>query len=208
MQFPQGDSLPHGKTRKKTTHVLFHESVTSSREATVEVLNKRGLSVHLIVDRDGSVTQHAPLDAACWHADALNSISVSIEVVNEYYGSRANEGDLVIAVPWAHLGKYIVPTPEQLEAAYQLAMSLCDKFKIPKAFPVVSKGIFRWSRIPGRDATTPGLHAHHETEHSDGLFPLHYCHARELGYDEEQAYLATLEAAVDTDRRTLLEPNS
>lgn len=39
------------------------------------------ISVHFVIDRDGTVTQLVPLTAVAWHASQVNNISVGIEHV-------------------------------------------------------------------------------------------------------------------------------
>jgi len=191
--------------------VVIHESVTSSRATTVRVLEARGLSVHYIVDRVGSVTQHAPLADQCAHAGGKhNRRSVAVEVVNRYYGSQGDGGEPDIAAVWAHRGWYILPTIQQCEAVWLLLVDVHERIAtIPLTFPGVIKGSFAWGRLPlvQRLRVPPGIMAHHRTGHADGLFPEHYCVLRALDFSSLAAYRLTVEAA-SSGRRSTPIPDS
>lgn len=74
--------------------VIVHHTEEPTLTATKDVLNSRGISVHFVVDRDGSITLMVPLEKRAWHAgisyakildqelDGLNHYSVGIEIVN------------------------------------------------------------------------------------------------------------------------------
>jgi len=204
---PHGEPLQSWSRNDATVdQVVIHESVTSSRANTVRVLEARGLSVHYIVDRVGSVTQHAPLADQCAHAGGKhNRRSVAVEVVNRYYGSQGAEGEPDIAAVWAHRGWYILPTIQQCEAVWLLLVDVHERIAtIPLTFPGVIKGSFTWGRLPllQRLRVPPGIMAHHRTGHADGLFPEHYCVLRALDFSSLAAYRLTVEAASSGRRST------
>ncbi|VVC31143.1 N-acetylmuramoyl-L-alanine amidase domain [Cinara cedri] len=74
--------------------VVVHHTEEPTLTATKDVLNSRGISVHFVVDRDGSITLMVPLEKMAWHTgisyakildqelDGLNLYSVGIEIVN------------------------------------------------------------------------------------------------------------------------------
>lgn len=178
--------------------IVLHESVTSSRASTLAVLKRRGLGVHLIVDRDGTVTQHAPLGEQCAHAGRLNRRSIAVEVVNRYYGRHADDTDRVIDAVWAHRGRYIVPPLVQCEAVWGVVEDLLGSHAtIPSAFPGVTDAGFTWGRLPlmQRVRVPAGILAHHRTDHADGLFLEHYCWQRAHDRSPALAWKRTLEAA-------------
>lgn len=197
-------SWPRGKT--VIDEIVLHESVTSSRAKTVEVLKRRSLSVHIIVDRDGSVTHHAPLADQCAHAGGKhNRRSIAVEVVNRYYGSQGDEGEPDIAAVWAHKGWYILPTLLQLEATWQVVIGLHESHStIPLDFPGIEKGGFRWGRysLAKRLRPPPGIVSHHRFDHADGLVPEHYCYMRALDFAPAEAYRLTVAAASSGKRLT------
>lgn len=92
-------SLHYGdRGGKKVSMVIVHHTETPTLKGTRDTLNDRGLSVHFIVDRDGSITLMVPLEKEAWHAgisyarvnidgkleelQKLNNYSVGIEIVN------------------------------------------------------------------------------------------------------------------------------
>ncbi len=203
-----GASLPSWPRNGSTVidEIVLHESVTSSRAKTVQVLKARGLSVHVIVDRDGSVTWHAPLADQCAHAGGKhNRRSIAVEVVNRYYGSQADDGVPDIEAVWAHRGWYILPTLAQCESTWQVVVGLHERIStIPLDFPGIEAGGFRWGRysVLKRLRPPPGVVAHHRFDHADGLFPEHYCYLRALDYVPAEAYRLTVVAASSGKRLT------
>lgn len=204
MTISQGTKLAgysRGKGRA-ITQVVLHESVTSSREATVRVLAARHLGVHFIVDTDGSVTQHVPVELACAHAEGFgkpsehNEASIAVEVVNPYYG-----GEHDLHCKWAHKGLYVCPPQIQLEATWQLVRGL----GVPLDFPANGQRGFRWGRWWAHEGAV-GIMAHKRWAHADGLFVEHYCWARHRGYLPDAAFPLTVSNAVMGSLWTPLDP--
>lgn len=213
--YPEGIPLAHysrGTTR--VDEVVIHESVTRTRQATVAVLKARKLGVHLIIDRDGSVTQHAPFTAACAHAEGFNvpslhnERSIAVEIVNRYYGGKAIEGEDTIPAMWAHKGSYILPTPVQLESLWSVLCALEQRLVMPLTIPGwqrdwLGRRRFVWGRIKRHEI--PGVMAHARWDHSDGLFPEHYALMRSLGWSSAEAYQLTINAASSGSRKTVVQ---
>ncbi|MBA8755363.1 N-acetylmuramoyl-L-alanine amidase [Wolbachia pipientis] len=112
---------------KKVLMVIVHHTETSTPKGTKDTLNARGLSVHFIVDRDGSITLMVPLEKEAWHAgisyarvkvdgkleelQKLNNYSVGIEIVNTG----------------------LEPFPEeQMRSVKELILYLMERFKIKR----------------------------------------------------------------------------
>lgn len=201
----QGAKLRALKRGADPTEVVIHESVTSSRESTVRVLKGRNLGVHFIVERDGTVTQHVQTKHSTVHAGGRhNKNSIAIEIVNPYYGSRAKAGMVVIDAVWAHKGRYILPTREQVETVWLLVERMTVEFDtIPLAFPCAGADEFKWGRAPHGEVA-PGIKAHHRWAHADGLFAEHYCILRSRGYSAQEAFTLTIERAESGSRKTAL----
>src|SRR5690606_40936286 len=61
--------FPSKGKRARAVELVIHETVTRSVASTIAVLKKRGLSVHLVMDADGALTQHGDLATdILWHA--------------------------------------------------------------------------------------------------------------------------------------------
>lgn len=189
--------------KKPASQIVIHESVSPSRERTISDLRGKGLDVHYIVERDGSVTQHVPDNLAAAHAgNEHNDPSIAIEYVNRYYvpgdpniqKALVASGSRIINAKWAHKGAYVVPPQVQLEAGYRLTKLIISRNRtIPKTFPGTAGGVFKWGRIAQHHV--PGIMAHARWDHSDGAFPEHYTWLRFRGYSPIDAYVRTLDAA-------------
>lgn len=90
---------PHGGTPIRPAFLILHYTAGLSAVSAVSwFLDPRSkASAHLVVARDGAVTQLMAFDRACWHAgksrwqgiDGLNSHSIGIEMVNAGRLTRA-----------------------------------------------------------------------------------------------------------------------
>lgn len=182
---------------KVVSEVILHETVTASSRATVDVLHQRGLGVHFIIGADGIVRQHGDLVVdELWHASSHNDNSVGIEVVNPYYPKYRPTNSpwtKVIDAPWAHEGKYVVPTFEQAESCCQLVSWLCGtnsaEICIPRVWPGLKEKHLAFGRIHGGNIRSPGIWAHYYFGHADGAWLALYCWLRmEAEMDAAQAY--------------------
>lgn len=181
-----------------TNEVIIHETVTRSAASTVAVLERRGLSVHLIVDPDGLVTQHGDLAARRYtHAGTRhNRVSVGIEVVNPYYPHLLRDGlpwTDTIPARWAHKDAYVLPTPAQAEATAQLIAWLTEPglpgIDIPRTWIGVREHKLRMGRLPEQPSRREGIWAHHYFGHADGAWLVLYAWLRiEARLDPEAAF--------------------
>jgi hypothetical protein len=184
------EGVPHFTTkgkRRRVTEFVIHETVTRSVESTVAVLQRRGLSVHLVLGPDGSVTQHGDLATdVLWHAGAQHNVpSFGVEVVNPYYPRFLRKGlpwDTVIAAPWAHEGRYVVPTPAQAEAVSALVQWATHKpapgIAVPLSWPGLLNGRFQFRAFAAAARPLPGVLAHHYFGHADGAWLVLYAWLR------------------------------
>jgi peptidoglycan hydrolase-like protein with peptidoglycan-binding domain len=188
---------------RSVTEFVLHETVTTSVSSTVQALIDRGLSVHLIMGPDGAITQHGDLaDDTHWHGTPHNTASVGIEVVNPYYPKYLKTGmpwTRVIDAGWAHERRYVVPTPQQAEAAAQLTAwitSPASRLSIPRTWIGVSGGRMRMSQVTGADQPRAGIYAHTYFAHADGSWLALYSWLRiERGRTPAQAYQEAIRLA-------------
>ena len=170
------------RSGRAVTELVVHESVTRSAEATVRVLVRRGLGVHLVVAPDGRVTQHGDLaHDRLAHAAGHNGPSVGIEVVSPYYPAYLRDGlpwRRTLEAPWAHRGRYVLPTPEQAEALARLVGWLtspeADGLAIPRRWVGLDGTRLAMGRLEGADRRRPGIYAHHYFGHADGAWLVLY----------------------------------
>ena len=76
-----------GKEDRKPTMFVNHWDVCLSAESCAKVLNKRGISVHFLIDNDGTIFQMLDTQHGAWHAGVgkVNHKSIGVEISNAYY---------------------------------------------------------------------------------------------------------------------------
>lgn len=190
--------LSKGK-RNKAVSIVLHETCTRSAKATHAALKSRDLGIHLIVDEEGNVTQHADLASdIVWHSGKHNAASIGIEVVNPYYPTSLREGDvwnLVIKAGWAHRKEYVLPTLESAEATCRLVDWLTRKPAQGVDVPLVWRGMvgtaFHFQPVASlKHGPLAGVYSHmHAGNHADGSWLNLYCILRlEHGMSPHEAY--------------------
>jgi N-acetylmuramoyl-L-alanine amidase len=200
---------PKGR-RRVATELVIHETVTRDAATTVAVLQRRGLSVHLVLGPDGAVTQHGDLATdVLWHAGAVHNLSsFGIEVVNPYYPRLLRKSlpwDTVIRAPWAHEGQYVLPTPAQAEATAALirwaTSSPAPGMKVPRRWPGLRDGRFQLGPVAATAKATPGILAHHYFGHADGAWLVFYAWLRlEAGLSPAESFAEATRRATDARR--------
>lgn len=138
---------PSGK--RVSLFVLHWDGCTSAQQC-FHVLLDRGLSVHLMLDGDGTVYQALDLaEARAWHAGRYNERSVGVEIQNpvKLHRNRWQKPPRpVVTEPrvhrrgsWEHLDFYDV----QKKHAVELADVICDRFDIPRTLPMRREAVTR-----------------------------------------------------------------
>jgi hypothetical protein len=79
-----------GKPDRKPTMFVNHWDVCLSSESCAKVLNKRGISVHFLIDNDGTIFQMLDTQHKAWHAgipryEGGNEKGIGVEISNAYY---------------------------------------------------------------------------------------------------------------------------
>ncbi len=199
--------FPSKGARTRATELVVHETVTTSVASTVDVLQHRGLSVHLILGPDGGFTQHGDLASeVLWHAGPVhNGPSFGVEVVNPYYPKLLKKGmpwGRTIKAPWAHEGRYVLPTPAQAESIAALvrwATSAPAKgVEVPRSWPGLKAGAFRLGALAEAQKPLPGVLAHHYFGHADGAWLVLYAWLRlEAGLAPDVAFEEAVRRATD-----------
>lgn len=103
---PQRPSANHGGVIVPSVLVL-HYTATRTAESAIRTLtdakSSNRVSCHLVLDRDGKVTQLLPLNVAGWHVgksvygkkSGVNSFSLGIEMVNAGIVNKRGDGTFV-----------------------------------------------------------------------------------------------------------------
>ncbi len=223
---PDEDFLAKGK-RKCVSQIAIHESAThdgdvledkqgEGDDATERGLRRRGLGVHFAIgvgdDGEVQVVQHNDLQDELYHTGGpVNDLSVGIEIINPYYAAKG-PWQRVIDAPWAHKGRYVLPTEGQCEALRGLVDAITEAsdegargLNVPRYFWGLEDGRFRMGPMPRRfPRSTSGILAHHQYgHHADGAFPALYCVLREAGMKVGDAYERAV--ALATGARALVK---
>ncbi len=146
-----GDRFP----KKRPDTIVLHYTATATGTQAVEALiNPRvEASAHVVIDRDGTITQLLPFDTIAWHAGTsrhlkrkgLNKYSIGIEIVNEGWlrksdqvylagsGREYTRDEVLYAmhrnndVPYVYWHKY---TEAQLRVTEELCAALIESYPV------------------------------------------------------------------------------
>lgn len=134
--------------------VIIHYTAGSSAESSVRTLCKPNgnASAHLVVGRDGSVTQLVPFDTIAWHAgrssykgrDGFNKYSIGIEIDNAgrltrsgnsyaaWFGRKYDVDDVVEAVHRneSETSFWHAYSEEQIQAVSEICEALIETYPI------------------------------------------------------------------------------
>lgn len=137
-----------GRPKRTVRYFVNHWDVCLSSQACQNVLDDRGISVHFLIDNDGTIYQTMDMQHAAWHAgsERTNRPSIGVEISNAYYlkyqktyvsrgfgerpiitGARVHHGELE-----PFLGFY----PEQIKAAKALWKAVHKATGIPLQTPL------------------------------------------------------------------------
>ncbi len=151
--------------------VIVHYTAGPYRASLNTLTNPRvSASAHILVDRDGSITQLIPFNVIAWHAgrsaykgrSGFNKYSIGIEIVNSgpvkksgnvyrsWFGSAYNPSDVIEAVHRNQTrSKYWhIYTEEQIQAVTDLCRVLIEEYKI--------ENIYGHEEIAPKRKTDPG----------------------------------------------------
>jgi len=75
------------KQAERTNINMFvvHFDVCLSSKSCFDVLKQRNLSVHFLIDNDGTIYQTLDTKHIAWHASGVNYASVGVEISNAFY---------------------------------------------------------------------------------------------------------------------------
>jgi N-acetylmuramoyl-L-alanine amidase len=186
---------PNQGGKLEPEYLVIHYTAGRSLEESVGWLGSKAskASAHVVIGRDGTIVQQVPFDRVAWHAGAsswegrsgLNRWSIGIELDNAgkltrhgsrwraWFGDTYDPDDVLEATHKHHTepAGWHVYTPEQIEAALELATTLVERYGLRDiighddispgrksdpgpAFPMAS---FR-ARIFGRREEEPVIH--------------------------------------------------
>jgi len=73
-----------GLIDRKPRMFVTHWDVCLSSKSCASVLNRRGLSVHYLIDNDGTIFQCLDTQHIAYHAGSKNKLSIGVEISNAY----------------------------------------------------------------------------------------------------------------------------
>ena len=144
-----------GKEDREPTFFVNHWDVCLSSESCAKVLNKRGISVHFLIDNDGTIFQMLDTQHKAWHAgirryEGGNPKGIGVEIANAYYPKyqdwyvRNGFGERPIQENGYVHGKTLKPFldfyPIQLEALKALWKATHIGHDIPLEYPKNAEG--------------------------------------------------------------------
>ncbi|HSP01416.1 MAG TPA: N-acetylmuramoyl-L-alanine amidase [Thioalkalivibrio sp.] len=180
----------HGGKMKPRLLVVHYTACASAESCVNWFLNPQArASAHLVIARDGSITQLVPFDTVAWHAGAsrwnelsgMNHHSIGIELDNagrlQPHGDRWRawvgrdyHDDEVLGEHHMHEGEtagWLLYTPEQIEATLEVAQCLFMRYGL--------------ENIVGHEDISPGRKC------APGpAFPMDALRARLLGRQEDE----------------------
>jgi hypothetical protein len=76
-----------GRPQRNVRYFVNHWDVCLNSRSCQSVLDKRGISVHFLIDNDGTIYQTLDMQHGAWHAgsERSNRASVGVEISNAYY---------------------------------------------------------------------------------------------------------------------------
>ena len=145
-----------GKKERDVKMFVNHWDVCLSSKSCAKVLNKRGISVHFLIDNDGTIYQMLDTQHGAWHAGSVNRCSIGVEIANSYYtkyqswyvkngfGERpvVNDAECHGRKMKPFLGFYSV----QMEALKALWTSIHERYGVPLQAPESGEEDFQTSR--------------------------------------------------------------
>ena len=88
MQAKKGSYYDYtGRPKRGVRLFVNHWDVCLNSRSCQSILDKRGISVHFLIDNDGTIYQTLDMQHGAWHAgsERVNRSSVGVEISNAYY---------------------------------------------------------------------------------------------------------------------------
>lgn len=151
MKVSSFNTVAKGNERKPTMFVNHWDACLSTKDC-VNVLEKRGISVHFCIDNDGTIYQLMDTQHIAWHAGnrKWNACSIGVEITNAHYTKyqpwyvRNGFGERPIMsnvrCHGVRMPDFLGFYPVQLEALKALWKACHADFGIPLDCPTDSKG--------------------------------------------------------------------
>ena len=137
--------------KRKINSFVNHWDVCLNSKSCAKVLNNRGLSVHFLIDNDGTIYQLCDINHMCFHAGSkVNKSSIGVEIANSYYPKyqswykKRGFGERPIisgeSVHGHKMDDFMGFYPVQIQALQALWKSINESVGLPLDCPVDSEG--------------------------------------------------------------------
>jgi hypothetical protein len=137
--------------------VVHHDGCFDSRTCFHVLHNERGLSVHFLIDNDGTIFQTLDLVDCAFQAAGVNEVSVGVELANrgdalrfpnDYDGGKHGKREKVVATIHGHQFLCYQYTPAQKEAMKAIGKCLARIFpNLPQTYPAGGDGEPVWTAL-------------------------------------------------------------
>jgi hypothetical protein len=142
--------------------VIHHDGCASADMCFNVLQNERGLSVHFLVDNDGTIYQTIDLGLMAYHASDWNTYSIGVELCNfgeafrrpDYYdrGHAGPRRDVALCKINGNTLKAFDYTSAQIDSFSRLCRELLRLLpNLPAEYPQASPGVPAWDTM--KDAT-------------------------------------------------------
>jgi hypothetical protein len=135
--------------------VIHHDGCADSRTCFHVLHDERGLSVHFLIDNDGTIFQTLDLVDCAFQAAGVNEISVGVELANrgdalrfpnDYHGRREKVTCRINGHQWLAYAY----TKAQLDSMVSIGKALARIFpNLPQVYPTAGDGDQMWGTIAG-----------------------------------------------------------
>jgi|TARA_R110000824_G_scaffold128172_1_gene288907 hypothetical protein len=149
IETPAGNYYSYsGRPKRNIRLFVNHWDVCLSSQSCQRVLDKRGVSVHFLIDNDGTIYQTLDMQHGAWHAgsERVNRASAGVEISNAYYTKyqswyeRNGFGERpLVNDAWVHgnkLDEFTDFYPVQIAALKALWRAIHSAAEIPYEAPV------------------------------------------------------------------------
>ena len=152
---------------------VAHWDVCLSSKSCFKILEKRGLSVHFLIDNDGTIFQIMDCNDIGWHGGnrKVNNTSIGVEISNAYYpkyqtvyrrkGFGARPMMDGVKVHGRELKAFTGFYPVQEAAFAALAKALHGAYDIPLVAPMENNKLVETTYSEVQAATFKGVVSHY-----------------------------------------------
>ena len=156
-KWKNGEAAPYDAVKNVIKQFVIHHDGCASADMCFNVLqNERGLSVHFLIDNDGTIYQTIDLGLMAYHAAEWNLHSIGVELCNRgdarkepnyYKNSPDREPKPCKINDYTYLA--FDYTPAQYESLKKLGRALLRLLpNLPAEYPQTSPGVQSWDTLP------------------------------------------------------------